>query len=70
VLEIWTEELRWAWQHEPGGLLALTMHPECIGRAHRMGVLERFVEAARGLDGIEFARLDRALERMGALAPR
>jgi peptidoglycan/xylan/chitin deacetylase (PgdA/CDA1 family) len=67
VLEIWTEELRWAWQHEPGGLLTLTMHPECIGRAHRMAVLERFVESARGLDGVEFARLDRALERMGAL---
>ena len=67
VLEIWTGELRWAWEHEPGALLTLTMHPECIGRAHRMAVLERFIAAARALDGVEFARLDRALEERGLL---
>src|SRR5690348_4921086 len=34
VLEIWTEELRYAHAHAPGGLLTITMHPECIGRGH------------------------------------
>jgi peptidoglycan/xylan/chitin deacetylase (PgdA/CDA1 family) len=59
VLEIWTEELRYAWAHAPGGLLTITMHPECIGRGHRMAMLERFIDAAAALDGVVFDRLDR-----------
>ena len=58
VLEIWTEELRYAHAHAPGGLLTVTMHPECIGRGHRMAMLERFVDAAAALDGVVFGRLD------------
>jgi len=59
VLEIWTEELHYAWAHAPGGLLTITMHPECIGRGHRMAMLERFIDAAAALDGVAFDRLDR-----------
>jgi peptidoglycan-N-acetylglucosamine deacetylase len=62
VLEIWTGELRYAWEHAPGGLLTITMHPECIGRGHRMAMLEQFVDEAKGLDGVVFDRLDRYLE--------
>ena len=61
VLEIWTEELRYAYDHAPGGLLMVTMHPECIGRGHRMAMLERFIDAAVALEGVEFSRLDRYL---------
>lgn len=63
VLEIWTEELRYAWAHAPGGLLTITMHPECIGRGHRMAMLERFIDAAAALDGVAFDRLDRYVAR-------
>ncbi len=66
VLEIWTEELRWAWDHEPGGLLMVTFHPECIGRGHRMRLVERFIAACRELDGVVFDRLDRHLDRIEA----
>jgi len=66
VLEIWTGELRYAHEHAPGGLLTLTMHPECIGRGHRMAMLEAFIAAAKGLDGVVFDRLDRYLERWAA----
>jgi peptidoglycan/xylan/chitin deacetylase (PgdA/CDA1 family) len=59
VLEIWTGELRYAWAHAPGGLLTITMHPECIGRGHRMAMLEAFVSEARALPGVVFDRLDR-----------
>jgi len=62
VLEIWTEELRYAWAHAPGGLLTITMHPECIGRGSRMAMLERFIDAASALDGVVFDRLDRHVE--------
>ncbi len=62
VLEIWTDELRYAWEHAPGGLLTVTMHPECIGRGHRMAMLERFIDAAETLDGVVFDRLDRYVD--------
>ena len=68
VLEIWTGELRWAWEHEPGGLLTITMHPECIGRGHRMRMLEAFIAEAKTLEGVVFDRLDRYLERWIAAA--
>jgi peptidoglycan/xylan/chitin deacetylase (PgdA/CDA1 family) len=62
VLEIWTEELRYAHTHAAGGVLTVTMHPECIGRGHRMAMLERFIDAAAGLPGVAFDRLDRYVE--------
>jgi peptidoglycan/xylan/chitin deacetylase (PgdA/CDA1 family) len=69
VLEIWTEELRYAYDHAPGGLLTVTMHPECIGRGHRMAMLERFIDAATALDGVVFDRLDRYVAAWSAAAP-
>jgi len=62
VLEIWLGELRYAWANEPGGLLTVTMHPECIGRGHRMAILEQFIVEAKALDGVVFDRLDRYVE--------
>ena len=62
VLEIWLAELRYAHAHAPGGLLTLTMHPECIGRGHRMAMLEAFIAEAKALEGVAFNRLDRYLE--------
>ena len=69
VLEIWTGELRYAYNHAPGGLLTITMHPECIGRGHRMAMLEAFIAEAKSLDGVVFDRLDRYVERWRAVPP-
>jgi peptidoglycan/xylan/chitin deacetylase (PgdA/CDA1 family) len=69
VLEIWTEELRYAHLHAPGGLLTVTMHPECIGRGSRMAMLERFIDAAVALEGVVFDRLDRYVAGWAAAAP-
>ena len=66
VLEIWTDELRYAREYAPGGLLTVTVHPECIGRGHRMAMLERFIDAAEALDGVVFDRLDRYVARAAA----
>jgi peptidoglycan/xylan/chitin deacetylase (PgdA/CDA1 family) len=63
VLEIWTGELRYAFEHAAGGLLTITMHPECIGRGHRMAMLEAFIAEAKALDGVGFDRLDAYLAR-------
>ena len=69
VLEIWTEELRYATAHAPGGLVMVTVHPECIGRGHRMAMLERFVDAAAAIDGVAFERLDAVVSRWVAANP-
>ena len=65
VLEIWLAELRYAHAHAPGGLLTVTMHPECIGRGHRMAMLEAFIAECKALEGVAFDRLDRYLETSG-----
>lgn len=66
VLEIWLGELRYAHAHAPGGLLTVTMHPECIGRGHRMAMVEQFIAEAKALDGVVFSRLDTYLEAWSA----
>ncbi|HET7677182.1 MAG TPA: polysaccharide deacetylase [Candidatus Limnocylindrales bacterium] len=66
VLEIWTEELRWAHAHVQDGVLTVTMHPEAIGRGSRLTMLERFIDLAGGLEGVVFERLDRVVERWSA----
>jgi hypothetical protein len=50
------------------GLVMVTMHPECIGRGHRMAMLERFIDTAASLDGVVFDRVDRVVERFRAEA--
>ena len=56
VLEIWTEEFDWMDRHVDGGLLVVCMHPQVIARAHRMAMLERFVEHC-GAAGARFAQM-------------
>jgi peptidoglycan/xylan/chitin deacetylase (PgdA/CDA1 family) len=63
VLEIWTEELRYAHANAPGGVVMITVHPECIGRGHRMALLERFIDAAESLEGVVFERLVDVVDR-------
>jgi peptidoglycan/xylan/chitin deacetylase (PgdA/CDA1 family) len=73
VEEIWTADLRYAHAHalegRPGSVLTVTMHPEAIGRGHRMAMLERFIETALSLNGVVFDRLDALVERWSAANP-
>ena len=65
VLEIWQGELDCMHEHVDGGVLVVAMHPQVIGRGHRVAMLERFVEHARGL-GAEFAQMGEVAQRGGA----
>jgi peptidoglycan/xylan/chitin deacetylase (PgdA/CDA1 family) len=56
VLEIWQAELDWMDANVDGGILTLTMHPQVIGRGHRIAMLGSFVEHARE-QGVRFERL-------------
>ncbi len=44
VLEIWRDEFDWMDGHLDGGVLTVCMHPQVIGRGHRIGMLERYIE--------------------------
>jgi peptidoglycan-N-acetylglucosamine deacetylase len=44
VLEIWTTEFDWMHHHVDGGILTVALHPQVIGRAHRIAMLEQFIE--------------------------
>jgi peptidoglycan/xylan/chitin deacetylase (PgdA/CDA1 family) len=57
VLEIWQGELDYMHEHVDGGVLVVCMHPQVIGRGHRVAMLERFIEHARSLGDVEFAEM-------------
>ncbi len=44
LLEMWLEEIEYTYENK--GYLALTMHPQCIGRGARINVLRRIIEKA------------------------
>jgi peptidoglycan-N-acetylglucosamine deacetylase len=39
VLEIWRSEFDWMHENVDGGVLTITMHPQVIGRGHRIAML-------------------------------
>jgi peptidoglycan-N-acetylglucosamine deacetylase len=53
VLEIWQGEFDG--YYEEGGCLTLTMHPQVIGRSHRMAMLDALIRHMRELPGAWFA---------------
>nr|HID58728.1 polysaccharide deacetylase [Desulfobacterales bacterium] len=53
VLEIWQGEFDG--YYEEGGCFVLTMHPQVIGRTHRMKMLERLVQYIKEKQGVWFA---------------
>jgi len=57
VLEIWTGEFDYMIEHEQSGVLTVTMHPQVIGRGHRMALLERFVQRVCSAGSARFARM-------------
>ena len=65
VLEIWEGEFDYMDDHVDGGVLTVCMHPQVIGRGHRMAMLERFVSHCRE----RAARFERMADVAQALAP-
>jgi peptidoglycan/xylan/chitin deacetylase (PgdA/CDA1 family) len=64
VLEIWTGEFDWMHAHVEGGVLVACMHPQVIGRGHRIAMLEAFVAHCQAAGDVEFARLDHVAARL------
>ncbi len=54
VFEIWRVEFEGAYAE--GGTVCYTMHPQIIGRHHRLKMLERLIQHIRRYPGAQFAR--------------
>ena len=65
VYEIWHEELEYAYANAAGGVYDLALHPQVIGRGHRMLMLERLIEAIREKDGHRLRPARRVLRTAG-----
>ncbi|MGI8642927.1 MAG: polysaccharide deacetylase family protein [Thermomicrobiales bacterium] len=63
VEEIWREEFDFMVQEVPDGVFTLTMHPQIIGRGHRMRMLERLITHMLSTEGVTFATCQLASER-------
>jgi peptidoglycan-N-acetylglucosamine deacetylase len=66
VEEIWRDEFAFIHREVPGGVYTLTMHPQVIGRGHRLLMLERLIGWMKAQPGTRFARLGDAAEAFRA----
>ncbi|MEJ5197993.1 MAG: polysaccharide deacetylase [Anaerolineae bacterium] len=66
VFEIWAGDFDYMRIHEPNGVFTLTMHPQVIGRGHRLALLERFIEHVLAAGRCRFARLCDVAARLDA----
>jgi peptidoglycan/xylan/chitin deacetylase (PgdA/CDA1 family) len=57
VYEIWAGDFDYLYQRIGEGVYTLTMHPQVIGRGHRLLMLDRLVTHIRSHDGVRFATM-------------
>ncbi len=69
VEEIWRDEFDFMRREVPGGVFTLTMHPQVIGRGHRMLMLERLIAHFGAGGGVRFTTLADAAEAFRAAQP-
>jgi peptidoglycan/xylan/chitin deacetylase (PgdA/CDA1 family) len=62
VEEIWREEFEFMYEKVPGGIFTLTMHPQVIGRGHRIRMLDRLIRHMKGRAGVRFTTMEEAAE--------
>jgi peptidoglycan/xylan/chitin deacetylase (PgdA/CDA1 family) len=70
VEEIWRGEFDFMVREVAGGVLTITMHPQVIGRGHRMLMLERLIAHFRAHDGVRFTTLGAAAAEFREANPR
>lgn len=69
VEESWREEFTFMYREMDDGVYNLTMHPQVIGRGHRMLMLERVIRFFQEHEGVRFATLGQVAEEWRASQP-
>lgn len=67
VEEIWRAEFDYMVRKVPGGVFTLTMHPQVIGRGHRMLMLERLLNYMQSEVDVVFSACHAAVTGFSAL---
>lgn len=62
VEEVWRGEFVFMYRDVPNGVFTLTMHPQVIGRGHRLLMLERLIAWMKEHPGVQFATLRSAAQ--------
>jgi len=57
VYEIWAGDFDYMYKHVENGVFTFTLHPQVIGRGHRMMVLEKLVGHMKSCTNVWFARM-------------
>ena len=57
VYEIWAGDFDYLYDRLGEGVYTLTMHPQVIGRGHRLLMLEKLIEHIRSRPGVTFATM-------------
>jgi peptidoglycan/xylan/chitin deacetylase (PgdA/CDA1 family) len=60
VFEIWASEFEGAYAEE--GVFTLTMHPQIMGRYHRLKLLEKLIDLMRSRPGVHFTTCEAAVQ--------
>lgn len=69
VYDVWAGDFEFLYGKLGRGVFILTMHPQVIGRGHRMLMLERFITYLKGHEGVTFARMGDFVTRWKAEHP-
>jgi peptidoglycan/xylan/chitin deacetylase (PgdA/CDA1 family) len=69
VLEVWQGDFDFAYTRCAGGVYTLTMHPQVIGRGHRMLMLEQLIAHIRAHEGVHFSTVGAAAAAWKAANP-
>lgn len=67
VEEEWTSQFDYMYEHVPGGIVTLIVHPQSIGQGSRIAMLERFIAHCLSKPGTRFARMDQVVSEHLAL---
>ncbi|HEX6564906.1 MAG TPA: polysaccharide deacetylase [Chthoniobacterales bacterium] len=57
LLKIWKDEFDFLYNRVGRGLFTITMHPQVVGRGHRMQLLEGIIEHVRDKPGVRFTTM-------------
>jgi peptidoglycan/xylan/chitin deacetylase (PgdA/CDA1 family) len=57
VREMWEGEFQYAIEHAAGGCFVLCLHPQVIGRGHRLTMLAEFIDRVRSHHDVVFANM-------------
>jgi peptidoglycan/xylan/chitin deacetylase (PgdA/CDA1 family) len=69
VYEIWAGDFDYLYNRVGQGVFVLTMHPQVIGRGHRLLMLERLVQHIREHEGVTFKTMAEVAEEFRRTHP-